>query len=46
MQNTIELVAGEDVRNFDQFKVHKVGDQIEGTYTEALALSVELGSGQ
>ena len=34
-----------DVRNPDQFKVLKVGDQIEVTYTEALALSVEPGSG-
>ncbi|MEQ1802249.1 MAG: hypothetical protein ABL989_10030 [Gammaproteobacteria bacterium] len=30
-----------DVRNPDQFKVVKVGDQVEVTYTEALALSVE-----
>ena len=35
-----------DVRNPDQFKVLKVGDQIEVTYTEALALSVEPGSGK
>lgn len=33
-----------DVRNPDQFKVLKVGDQIEVTYTEALAISVEPGS--
>jgi hypothetical protein len=30
-----------DVQNPDQFKVVKKGDQIEVTYTEALALSVE-----
>ncbi len=30
-----------DVRNPDQFKVVKVGDQVEATYTEALAVSVE-----
>jgi hypothetical protein len=30
-----------DVRNPDQFKVVKKGDQVEVTYTEALALSVE-----
>ena len=34
-----------DVRNPDQFKLLKVGDQIEVTYTEALAVSVEPGSG-
>jgi ribosomal protein L6P/L9E len=31
-----------DVRNPEQFKVVKKGDQVEVTYTEALALSVEL----
>ncbi|MCK7490697.1 MAG: hypothetical protein MZW92_02130 [Comamonadaceae bacterium] len=30
-----------DVQNPDQFKVVKKGDQVEVTYTEALALSVE-----
>jgi hypothetical protein len=30
-----------DVQNPEQFKVVKTGDQIEATYTEALALSVE-----
>ena len=30
-----------NVQNPDQFKVVKVGDQVEVTYTEALALSVE-----
>ena len=35
-----------DVRNPDQFKVIKVGDQIEVTYTEALAVSVEPGTGK
>jgi hypothetical protein len=30
-----------DVQNPDQFKVVKVGDQVEATYAEALALSVE-----
>ena len=30
-----------DVRNPDQFKVVKVGDQVDVTYTEAVALSVE-----
>ena len=30
-----------DVQNPDQFKVVKQGDQVEVTYTEALALSVE-----
>ncbi len=30
-----------DVRNPDHFKVVKKGDQVEATYTEALALSVE-----
>jgi hypothetical protein len=29
------------VRNPEQFKVVKKGDQVEVTYTEALALSVE-----
>jgi len=35
--NTVTL----DVKNPDQFKVVKKGDQVEVTYTEALALSVE-----
>ena len=35
--NTLTL----DVQNPDQFKVVKKGDQVEVTYTEALALSVE-----
>jgi hypothetical protein len=35
--NVVEL----DVQNPDQFKVVKKGDQVEVTYTEALALSVE-----
>ena len=30
-----------NVQNPDQFKVVKKGDQVEVTYTEALALSVE-----
>jgi hypothetical protein len=30
-----------DVQNPDQFKVVKKGDQVEATYTEALAVSVE-----
>ena len=30
-----------DVHNPDQFKVVKKGDQVEVTYTEALAMSVE-----
>ena len=30
-----------DVKNPDQFKVVKIGDQVEATYTEALALSIE-----
>ncbi len=30
-----------DVQNPDQFKVVKKGDQVEVTYTEAIALSVE-----
>jgi hypothetical protein len=30
-----------DVKNPDQFKVVKVGDQVDVTYTEAVALSVE-----
>ena len=34
-------VVALDVQNPDQFKVVKVGDQVEVTYTEALALSVE-----
>jgi len=29
------------VQNPEQFKVVKKGDQVEATYTEALALSVE-----
>lgn len=33
-----------DVRNPDQFKVVKKGDQVEVTYTEAVALSVEPAS--
>ena len=35
--NTVEL----HVRNPDHFKVVKAGDEVEVTYTEALALSVE-----
>ena len=35
--NVVEL----DVHNPDQFKVVKKGDQVEVTYTEALAMSVE-----
>ncbi len=35
--NVVEL----DVQNPEQFKVVKKGDQVEATYTEALALSVE-----
>ena len=35
--NVVEL----DVQNPDQFKVVKKGDQVEATYSEALALSVE-----
>jgi len=34
-------VVALNVRNPDQFKVVKVGDQVEVTYTEAVALSVE-----
>ena len=30
-----------NVQNPDQFKVVKKGDQVEATYTEALAVSVE-----
>jgi hypothetical protein len=30
-----------DVHNPDQFKVVKKGDQVEATYTEAVAVSVE-----
>ena len=30
-----------DVQNPEQFKVVKVGDQVEATYTEAIAISVE-----
>ena len=30
-----------DVKNPDQFEVVEKGDQVEVTYTEALALSVE-----
>jgi hypothetical protein len=33
-----------DVHNPDQFKVVKEGDQVEVTYTEAVALSVEPAS--
>ena len=40
--NTVKL----DVRNPDQFKVVKKGDQVEVTYTEALALSVEPAAAQ
>jgi len=29
------------VQNPDQFKVVKVGDKVEATYTEAMAISVE-----
>lgn len=34
----VTLPVGQDVKNFDQIKV---GDQVEATYTEALAISVE-----
>ena len=36
-QQTVDL----KVQNPDQFKLVKVGDQVEATYTEALAISVE-----
>jgi hypothetical protein len=39
--NIVEL----DVRNPDQFKVVKEGDQVDVTYTEAMAVSVEPASG-
>ena len=48
-KNTITLkgprgnVVTLDVQNPDQFKVVKKGDQVDVTYTEALALSVEPG---
>ena len=32
-----------DVQNPDQFKVVKVGDEVQVTYTEAAAVSVEPG---
>jgi len=35
-----------DVRNPDQFKVVKKGDQVDVTYTEAIAIAVEPASGQ
>ena len=35
-----------NVQNPDQFKVVKKGDQVEVTYTEALALSVEPAAAQ
>ena len=50
VQSTISLKGPQgnivilDVRNPDQFKVVKVGDQVEVTYTEAVALSVEPAS--
>lgn len=50
VQSTISLKGPQgnivilDVRNPDQFKVVKVGDQVEVTYTEAIALSVEPAS--
>jgi hypothetical protein len=34
-------VVALDVQNPDHFKVVKKGDQVEVTYTEALAMSVE-----
>jgi hypothetical protein len=37
--NTVKL----DVQNPDQFKVVKVGDEVQVTYTEAAAVSVEPG---
>jgi hypothetical protein len=49
-ESTITLKGAEgkivtlDVMNPDQFKVIKVGDQIEVTYTEALAVGVEPAS--
>jgi hypothetical protein len=36
-KRTVEL----KVRDPNQFKLVKVGDQVEATYTEALAVSVE-----
>ena len=35
---TFEVVAGPEVKNFDQVKV---GDQIEAVYVEAVAISVQ-----
>jgi hypothetical protein len=49
-ESTITLKGAEgklvtlDVNNPDQFKVIKPGDQIEVTYTEAVALDVEPSS--
>lgn len=40
--NIVEL----DVRNPDQFKVVKKGDQVDVTYTEAMAVAVEPAPGQ
>jgi hypothetical protein len=40
--NTVEL----DVLNPDQFKVVKKGDQVDVTYTEAIAVSVEPAPGE
>jgi hypothetical protein len=36
-KQTVDL----QVRDPEQFKLVKVGDQVEATYTEAVALSVE-----
>jgi len=33
----LKMVAGDEVGNFDQIKV---GDQVEGVYAEAVAISV------
>ncbi len=40
--NIVEL----DVQNPDQFKLVKKGDQVDVTYTQALAVSVEPGPGE
>jgi len=37
-QRTVDVVAGDEVKNFDQIKV---GDQIKATYVEALTLELK-----
>jgi hypothetical protein len=38
--DVVDIAASSDVKNFDQIKVFRQGDQVDVTYTEALALNL------